>query len=57
MTEAGRSSRPGQDAHPDRGEALYRHGSVHASYFHAWFASQPRAVAALLGADIHPGTA
>ena len=57
MAEAGRSSRPGQDAHPDRGEALYRQGSVHASYFHAWFASQPRAVAALLGADIPAGQA
>jgi cobyrinic acid a,c-diamide synthase len=51
MVEAGRSHRPGQAPHPDRGEALYRHGSVHASYFHAWFPSQPRAVAALLGAE------
>lgn len=50
MAEAGRSSRPGQAAQPGRGEALYRQGSVHASYFHAWFASQPRAIAALLGA-------
>jgi hypothetical protein len=25
-----------------KGEALYRHGSVHASYFHAWFPSHPR---------------
>ncbi len=31
------------------GEAVYRHGSIHASYFHAWFASCPAAVAALLG--------
>lgn len=50
MPEAARSHRPGQAVQPGRGEALYRHGSVHASYFHAWFASQPRAVAALLGA-------
>ena len=57
MAEAGRSSRPGQAPQPDRGEALYRQGSVHASYFHAWFASQPRAVAALLGADIPAGQA
>ncbi len=29
------------------GEAVYRHGSVQASYFHAYFASQPAAAAAL----------
>lgn len=57
LPEVGRSRRPGQAVQPGRGEALYRHGSVHASYFHAWFASQPRAIAALLGADLpteHP---
>ena len=32
------------------GEAVYQHGSLHASYFHAWFPSPPEAVAALLGA-------
>ena len=32
------------------GEAVYRHGSIHASYFHAWFPSSPAAVARLLGA-------
>ncbi|GGH58702.1 cobyrinic acid a,c-diamide synthase [Comamonas phosphati] len=52
MPQAGRSSRPGAAVQADRGEALYRHGSVHASYFHAWFASCPRAVARLLGAQI-----
>ena len=36
----------------DRGEALYQHGSVQASYFHAWFPSCPSAVAALFGATI-----
>jgi cobyrinic acid a,c-diamide synthase len=36
---------------PGKGEAVYRQGSVHASYFHAWFPSHPRAVAALLGAE------
>jgi len=42
-----RSSRPGgQDAD---GEPLYAHGSLRASYFHAWFASNPVAVAQLLG--------
>ncbi len=30
------------------GEAVYRTGSLHASYFHAWFPSCPAAVAALL---------
>ena len=35
----------------ETGEAIYQHGSVHASYFHAWFPSHPRAVAALLGAE------
>lgn len=29
------------------GEAIYRHGSLRASYFHAWFASDPVAAAAL----------
>lgn len=46
-----RTARPGEGAMPGAGEALYRHGSIHASYFHAWFASSPAAVAALLGGD------
>jgi cobyrinic acid a,c-diamide synthase len=33
-----------------QGEAVYRQGSLTASYFHAWFPSCPAAVAALLGA-------
>lgn len=33
-----------------RGEALYAQGAVRASYFHAWFASNPPATAALFGA-------
>ena len=32
------------------GEAFYLHGSVRASYFHAWFASSPEATAMLFGA-------
>jgi len=32
------------------GEALYVHGPVRASYFHAWFASSPEATARLFGA-------
>lgn len=47
-----RSSRPGAAVQPDRGEALYEHGSVRASYFHAWFPSNPVAVAGLFGATI-----
>lgn len=47
-----RSSRPGAAVQPDRGEALYAHGSVRASYFHAWFPSNPAAVAGLFGATI-----
>ena len=35
----------------DGAEALYRHGSIHASYFHAWFPSSPQAVALLLGGE------
>lgn len=47
-----RSSRPGQEPESGKGEAVYCHGSIHASYFHAWFPSCPQAVAALLGADV-----
>ena len=44
-----RTSRPNEAAAPDVGEALYQQGSIHASYFHAWFPSSPEAVAQLLG--------
>ena len=44
-----RTARPGEVAGPDSGEALYEQGSIHASYFHAWFPSSPEAVAHLLG--------
>ncbi|MEO6017045.1 MAG: cobyrinate a,c-diamide synthase [Polaromonas sp.] len=36
-----------------QGEALYKAGSVQASYFHAWFASDPAAAAALFLKDAH----
>lgn len=49
--EVARTSRAGQPVEAGKGEAVYQHGSVHASYFHAWFASHPRAVAALFGAE------
>ena len=51
VPEVARTARPGEAAAPDAGEALYRHGSIYASYFHAWFASSPTAVAALFGAE------
>ena len=44
-----RTSRPDEPVAADAGEALYRLGSIHASYFHAWFPSNPVAVARLLG--------
>lgn len=37
-----------------QGEAVYRHGSVRASYFHAWMPSSPEATAALF---VEPGAA
>jgi len=49
-----RAQRPDHAGAPDDGEAVYRHGSIHASYFHAWFASSPQATAALLGAEAGP---
>jgi cobyrinic acid a,c-diamide synthase len=42
-----RTARPGQEPKPDAGEALFQLGPVQASYFHAWFASNPLATAAL----------
>ncbi len=42
-----RTARPDTDPLPDAGEALWQLGSVRASYFHAWFASCPEAVAEL----------
>lgn len=36
------------------GEAVYRHRSITASCVHFWFASNPRALAALLGGDNSP---
>ncbi|WP_371736305.1 cobyrinate a,c-diamide synthase [Acidovorax sp. SRB_14] len=50
--EVARTARPGEASAPGAGEALYRHGSIHASYFHAWFPSSPAAVAALLGGPV-----
>lgn len=44
-----RTARPNEAVSPDAGEALYQQGSIHASYFHAWFPSSPEAVAHLLG--------
>ena len=41
-----RTARPFQEPKPDVGEALYYSGSAQASYFHAWFPSNPVATAA-----------
>lgn len=38
----------------DTGEALYHHGPVRASYFHAWFPSSPQATAALFTTGERP---
>jgi cobyrinic acid a,c-diamide synthase len=35
-----------------RGEAIYAQGPVRASYLHAWFASNPEAVASLFLAEV-----
>jgi len=48
-TVVARTTRPGEVPAPDSGEALYQQGSIHASYFHAWFPSSPEAVAHLMG--------
>lgn len=50
-TAVARTSRAGQPVQAGKGEALYQSGSICASYFHAWFPSHPRAIAALLGAE------
>ncbi len=42
-----RTVRPGCALAPEAGEAVWRLGSVRASYFHAWFASAPAAAASL----------
>ncbi|MEN9903896.1 MAG: hypothetical protein RLZZ555_461 [Pseudomonadota bacterium] len=42
-----RTARPGQAPAPDKGEAVYRQGSIRASYFHPWFPSSPEAAASL----------
>ncbi|WP_349238313.1 cobyrinate a,c-diamide synthase [Acidovorax sp. JG5] len=49
-TVVARTTRPDEAPAPDFGEVLYQQGSIHASYFHAWFPSSPEAVAHLLGA-------
>ena len=41
------TTRPGQAGDGRPGEALYRQGTVQASYFHAWFASAPETAASL----------
>jgi cobyrinic acid a,c-diamide synthase len=52
LVPAAHTGRPGttQAVGARGGEALYVHGPVRASYFHAWFASSPEATARLFGA-------
>jgi len=50
LQPAGRTSRPGTAPAPDAGEAVWQHGAVRASYFHAWFPSCPEAVVELFSA-------
>ncbi len=50
LAPAQRTFGPGEAGGGERGEALWRSGSLAASYFHAWFASSPAAAAALFGA-------
>jgi cobyrinic acid a,c-diamide synthase len=52
LAPAALTARPGatQPVGARGGEALYVHGPVRASYFHAWFASSPQATARLFGA-------
>jgi cobyrinic acid a,c-diamide synthase len=52
MFAATRTSPPDAAVRPDAGEAVWRQGSVQASYFHAWFPSAPAAVAELFGAPV-----
>lgn len=47
VAESARTGRPGMPAEPGKGEAVYRQGSVRASYFHPWFPSSPEAAASL----------
>ena len=42
-----RTARPGKSPAPNAGESLWVQGSIRASYFHAWFASNPQATVRL----------
>jgi len=53
MQPVARTAQPDSDPLPDAGEALWQHGSVRASYFHAWFASCPAAVVELFSSPAH----
>ena len=47
LTPVLRTQRPGGESPLYAGEAVWKQGSVMASYFHAWFASCPAAVVEL----------
>jgi cobyrinic acid a,c-diamide synthase len=50
LAAANRTAKPNHDPLPDAGEAVWQHGAVRASYFHAWFPSCPSAVVELFTA-------
>lgn len=54
LPECARTARPGMPVALDKGEAVYRSGSIRASYFHAWFPSSPEATASLFLAQETP---
>ncbi len=47
-----RTARPGVEIIGNEGEAVYVQGSVWATYFHAWFASSPTAVARIFQSTV-----
>ncbi len=51
-----RTTRPGVEIIGHEGEAVYVQGSVWATYFHAWFASSPTAVARIFQTQIEAHT-
>ncbi len=50
LQAATRTAKPDHDPLPDAGEAVWQHGAVRASYFHAWFPSCPAATVELFTA-------
>ena len=53
----GHAMRPESTADLSSAEPIYAHGSIRASFFHAWFPSAPQMVARLLGRPAEAGSA